>query len=83
MAALANQRGRFVADAAAVFAAKCSRLYDRAAAGRILADRVVGEVSIHFISLRHEMAVVRDIDPHCGLRLQPWTYLTVVLFEHK
>ena len=82
MAALANQRGRFVADAAAVFAAKCSRLYDRAAAGRILADRVVGEVSIHFISLRHEMAVVRDIDPHCGLR-QPWTYLTVVLFEHK
>jgi len=58
MAAFANQRIRFVAAAAAIFAAECSRLYNRTGAGRILAYRVVGEISIHLISLRREMAVV-------------------------
>jgi hypothetical protein len=78
MAAVANQRAVFVAAAAAVFAAKCSRLYNRAAAGGVLTDRVVGEISIHFISLRHERSVVRHIDQHCVIR-QPWTYPVFVL----
>ena len=56
MFAVTNNLSRFGTGAAAMIAAKSSGLDYRTAASCVFADRIVGEVGVHFKFLRHELA---------------------------
>jgi len=58
MFAVTGNVSRFGAAPATMIAAKSSGLDDRTATCRILANRIVGEVSVHFKFFRQELAVM-------------------------